>query len=385
MEVEAFVQVEAGSPVEACLGDAPLTVTDWSPSTGAWSGTGIAADGTLDPSVAPGTYVLTLENGTGSCYSTDDNTFTVHPLPSPAIAAPVELCEGDAFQATLSEPGGASVVWDFDATAPATIDSTAGAIDIELSGLATSSEGCEGTASANITVHPLPVVDAPAQDVLCDQAIPTSLNGATPNGGDWSGPGVTNPDGTFVPSLAGAGLTTLTYTYTDGFGCTNAASVDVEVVQPQEAEAGPDLSICDIDTALVLDAFAPTSGGIWSGNGVTDPAGVVDAGPLPPGDYTLTYTFGSGTCESIDTRTLVRAAPPHHQPHRLGHSTVRRRVLDLQRHRHRWATAVQLCVGAGGHRRHRNGHDHIRVDHRRSRRRLHLRGHPDGDGRQWLQ
>ena len=305
VEVEAFVQVEAGNPVEACFGNAPLTVTDWSPSTGAWSGTGIAADGTLDPSVAPGTYVLTLENGTGSCYSTDDNTFTVNPLPSPAIAAPVELCEGEAFQATLSEPSGASVTWDFDATAPATIDSTAGAIDIALSGMAISAEGCEGAASANITVHPLPVVDAPAQDVLCDQAIPTSLTGATPMDGDWSGPGVTDPDGTFVPSLAGAGITTLTYTYTDGFGCTNAATVDVEVVQPQEAEAGPDFSICDIDTALVLDAFAPTSGGIWSGNGVTDPAGVVDAGPLPPGDYTLTYTFGSGTCESIDTRTLV--------------------------------------------------------------------------------
>ena len=38
---------------------------------------------------------------------------------------------------------------------------------------------------------------------------------------------------------------------------------------------------------------------------MADPAGVVDAGPLPPGDYTLTYTFGSGTCESIDTRSLV--------------------------------------------------------------------------------
>ena len=305
VEVEAFVQVEAGSPVEACFGDAPLTVTGWSPNTGTWSGTGVAADGTLDPTLTPGTYVLTLENGTGSCYSVDDNTFTVHPLPDPGIAAPAELCEGTPFQATISEPGGASVAWDFDEAAPATIDSVAGATDIVLSGTATSSEGCERPTQSTITVHPLPAVAVPAQDVLCNQDIPTTLNGATPSGGEWSGAGVADPNGTFIPADAGTGLTTLTYTYTDGFGCTNTAEVDVEVVEPQQAEAGPDLTLCDVDTALALSDFTPVSGGSWSGQGVTDPSGLIDAGPLVPGNYTLTYTFGSGTCESVDTRILA--------------------------------------------------------------------------------
>ena len=112
--------------------------------------------------------------------------------------------------------------------------------------------------------------------------------------------------GQFLPSDAGTGESVLLYTYTDPTtGCTNRDSVEVSIVEPQEAEAGPDLSVCDIDTALTLTDFTPVNGGSWTGAGVTDPAGVLDAGPLGPGSYTLTYTFGSGTCESIDDRTLV--------------------------------------------------------------------------------
>ncbi len=304
--VEAFVQVDPGSPVEACSGAPSFAIPDWSPASATWSGTGVNTNGTVDPSQAPGTYTLTVENGSGSCFSSATNSFTVHPLPLPAISAPTELCEGDAFQATISEGGGAALSWDFDPSAPATIDSVAGNFDIALSGLATTTEGCAAPVSADITVHPLPIVDAPAQDVLCNQAIESTLSGASPAGGLWSGPGVVDgAAGTFLPSSAGTGTTVLTYTFTDGFGCVNTASVDVEVVEPQEAEAGPDLSICDIDTALVLSDFAPASGGVWSGPGVTNPSGTLDAGPLVPGDYTLTYTFGSGTCESEDNRTLV--------------------------------------------------------------------------------
>ena len=52
-------------------------------------------------------------------------------------------------------------------------------------------------------------------------------------GGVYSGTGVTD-DGngmtySFDPAAAGVGIHTLTYTFTDGNGCTNSASDDVEV------------------------------------------------------------------------------------------------------------------------------------------------------------
>ncbi|MGB0509594.1 MAG: PKD domain-containing protein [Flavobacteriales bacterium] len=304
--VEELTQVDPGLPVEACFGDPDVTMDDFAPATATWSGTGVTADGTLDPSVAPGTYTLTIENGVLSCFTSDTKTFTVHPLPEPVITGTEVLCEGDTAQLLLSEPEGATVEWTFDATAPAALDTVAGTVDMAFTGLATSAFGCEATVNRTVLVNPLPVVVAPLQDAFCNQSIPATLTGATPSGGTWSGPGVTDPTGAFLPSDAGTGESLLLYTYTDpATGCTNRDSVEVSVVEPQEAEAGPDLSVCDIDTALTLTDFTPVNGGSWTGAGVTDPTGLLDAGPLGPGSYTLTYTFGSGTCESIDDRTLV--------------------------------------------------------------------------------
>ena len=303
--VEELTQVDPGLPVEVCFGDPGFTMDDFSPASATWSGTGVTADGTLDPNTAPGTYTLTVVNGVLSCETTDDKTFTVHPLPEPVITGTTELCEGDTAQLVLSEPDGAAVEWTFDVAAPAALDTVAGAADMAFTGLATSIFGCTATVDRPVVVNPLPVVTAPDQEAFCNQAIPTALVGATPTGGNWSGPGVTDPAGTFLPSAADTGLTALIYTYTDGFGCTNRDTVEVAVVEPQEAEAGPDLTVCDIDTTLTLADFTPVTGGSWTGQGVTDPSGQLDAGPLAPGNYTLTYTFGSGTCESIDDRTLV--------------------------------------------------------------------------------
>ena len=304
--VEALTQVDPGLPVEACFGDAGFTMEDFSPASATWSGTGVSPDGTLDPSLSPGTYTLTIENGVLSCYTSDSKPFTIHPLPEPVITGTEEICEGDTAQLILSEPDGASLTWSFDAAAPTTLDTLAGVTDMTFTGLAVSAFGCESSTDRTVLVNPLPAVEAPLQDAFCNQSIPTSLQGGIPTGGDWSGPGVTDPNGTFLPSAVGTGQVTLTYTYIDPTtGCTNRDSVDVDVVEPEQAEAGPDLSVCDIDTAFALTDFSPVTGGTWSGSGVLDPGGNVDASPLAPGSYTLTYTFGSGTCESVDDRTLV--------------------------------------------------------------------------------
>jgi hypothetical protein len=62
---------------------------------------------------------------------------------------------------------------------------------------------------------------------LCDYNAPLTLTGGAPVGGTYSGPGVNA--GTFNPTTAGFGNHTLTYTFTDGNGCTNSAEADVLV------------------------------------------------------------------------------------------------------------------------------------------------------------
>ena len=78
-------------------------------------------------------------------------------------------------------------------------------------------------------------------------------------------------DGTFLPSDVGAGTYEAVYSFTDANGCLNRDTAVVEVIEPQIAEAGPDLSLCDIDTTFVLEGFSPVTASGWTG----DPA-------LPP-------------------------------------------------------------------------------------------------------
>jgi hypothetical protein len=87
--------------------------------------------------------------------------------------------------------------------------------------------------AATVTVHNLPVVSfggALEDQPLCGE--PYALTGGSPTGGSYSGPGVSN--NMFTPGLAGTGTHTITYTYTDGFGCSNSATNSIYVEQAQQ-------------------------------------------------------------------------------------------------------------------------------------------------------
>ncbi len=71
-----------------------------------------------------------------------------------------------------------------------------------------------------VTINPLPVMDCQGPyGPYCSSDAPVALGGA-PGSGIWSGPGVAGS--TFDPSQADSGPNDVTYTYTDGNGCTNA-------------------------------------------------------------------------------------------------------------------------------------------------------------------
>ncbi|NRA92400.1 MAG: subtilisin, partial [Psychroserpens sp.] len=131
------------------------------------------------------------------------------------------------------------------------------------------------SASDNVEVFGLPDVmfTAPA-DLCIDAGIQAGLGGGTPSGGVYSGSGITD-DGngmtySFDPSVAGAGLHTITYTFTDNNGCTSSASADIEVFALPTVSfiALADLCI-DAGIQAGLGGGTPT-GGVYSGTGVTD-------------------------------------------------------------------------------------------------------------------
>ncbi len=153
------------------------------------------------------------------------------------------------------------------------------------------------------TVNALPIVNAGVDVSLCNQPIANDLFAITPLNGTWSGPGITDPAGEFTPS--GNGVFEVFYSFTDGNGCFNHDSIDVTVIDATVADAGLDSTICENGSNVQLTGIP--LGGTWTGVGISA-TGVYD--PTIAGTFTMTYTFGAGTCQTIDEMDfIVNPAP----------------------------------------------------------------------------
>lgn len=88
--------------------------------------------------------------------------------------------------------------------------------------------GCENFATQDITVNAVPTVTlSPFSDVF-DYDPAFELTGGLPAGGTYSGVGVSG--GFFDPAVAGPGIHTIIYTYSDANGCEDSAEETIEVI-----------------------------------------------------------------------------------------------------------------------------------------------------------
>ncbi len=150
-----------------------------------------------------------------------------------------EYCDSDndAELNALSPPGGTSN-W----AGPATGFFTSGKLaslqiqsidpgDYNITYSYTSSLGCSSDTTKSFTIHPLPDVGFSIRSVFNVDEPPVTLSG-TPAGGIFTGRGVSSPDSTFNPEVAGiTDALGITYTYTDAKGCTNDTTATVRVVE----------------------------------------------------------------------------------------------------------------------------------------------------------
>ena len=73
-------------------------------------------------------------------------------------------------------------------------------------------------------------------------AKPFKLKGGIPLGGTYSGPGVDQITGYFNPAMAGVGLKTISYSYTNLFNCSNNATRAISVINPAPFSCGDSLT-----------------------------------------------------------------------------------------------------------------------------------------------
>ncbi|MCC6463558.1 MAG: Ig-like domain-containing protein, partial [Saprospiraceae bacterium] len=243
-------------------------------------------------------------DGSGCDLSTSTSvSWTTVPFPTPTISGEMSVCPNAMVQLTgtpgISLPALlASENWTSSDNLIAQVDNT-GKVTGVAEGIAsitytvTDNTGCSSSTMVSISVFPLPMVFAGAYEPVCTDALDIPLEG-TPPGGTFSGTGVTG--NLFDPSV---GTQIITYTATDGTGCTNSTTTTITVYPLPTVSAGTYGPVC-VDAADVTLEGTP-SGGTFSGTGVTgnffDPTA---------GTQTITYTYtDENSCTNSATTTIV--------------------------------------------------------------------------------
>ncbi len=132
---------------------------------------------------------------------------------------------------------------------------------------------------------------------------PTASGSAT---GVISGNGITS--GNFSPSTAGQGTHVITYTYTDENGCSNSATDPIIVNPLPVVSISNNLSPYCISTTPANLTLNP-SGGVLSGNGVSNNQFIPSNAGIGSHQLTYNYTDGNGCSNSTTISVQVVAIP----------------------------------------------------------------------------
>ncbi|NVK63427.1 MAG: gliding motility-associated C-terminal domain-containing protein, partial [Flavobacteriales bacterium] len=193
-------------------------------------------------------------------------------------------------------------VWDNGVTDGVSFVPPLGTTTYTVTG--TDANGCVNTDQVNVTVNPLPNVNAGPDQTVCDGAAVT-LSGSGAVTYVWDN-GVT--DGvSFVPPL---GTTTYNVTGTDANGCVSTDQVDVLVNPLPVVDAGNDQTLCEGTVTALSGSGAVTYA--WD-NGVTN--GTMFTPPVGTTTYTVTGTDANGCVNTdqvdihVDPLPLVDAGP----------------------------------------------------------------------------
>ena len=276
--------------------------------TGTWSPAAIST-------TASGTYTFTPD--AGSCASAATINITVNPLPTVTISSNTPLCVGDALNLTANTVAGGTYDWsgpngfdssDEDPVRPGVILSDGGNYTLQL----TDANGCVSQASTNVVVGNSVTPVLTAVGPFCSEnTTPVSLAANIP-GGTWSGNGVTDPNGTFVPSTAGTGTHTITYTHTQGCGGTATMNIVVDDAPPANFTADILLGCAPLTVSFTSDPGMESSEWTFGDNTTASGIGGVTHTYANPGTYTVTLTNtlnGCSTTNSVTNYITVFADP----------------------------------------------------------------------------
>lgn len=252
---------------------------------------------------AAGSYTFTWTEDNNGCTDSDDVTVVFNTLPVVSFTGlDVQYCIDQTTPVLLVGSPTGGVFSGLGISGNSFVPSIAGVGTIFITYTYTDGNGCTNTETQSVDVNGLPTVSfSGLAAAYCeDDATPYTLTGS-PAGGTFSGLGISGND--FVPSNSIAGINTITYIYTDPFGCSNSTQQQVTINKlPVVSFTGLASSYCE--NASNAPLVGSPSGGTFSGTGIIGSA--FSATAAGTGVYTITYTYTDGNgCTNSQSQTVT--------------------------------------------------------------------------------
>lgn len=263
---------------------------------------------------ANGTYSLLVS--VGICTNNTSAQVTVNPLPTPAITGNAAVCFNQPT--TFNASGGVSYTWagpnGFTGSGPSITISSANNLNTGLYVVtATDANNCSNTASAPLTVNPLPIIAAVGSTVCANQNITLSSSGG--NTFLWNGPsGFTS--GNQFPVISNASLAMAgdySVTVTDVNGCTSTSITNVKVNPIPTPTATSNSPICANQTITLSSGASTGVSYIWTGpggfNANAQNLQIKPASVSQSGSYVVTVSDNIGCAASVTVNMVVNPLP----------------------------------------------------------------------------
>ncbi len=253
------------------------------------------------------TTTYTVEDNSSGCINTATISINVNNYPTSTLSFNAPICEGQNLYLYSSTTTG-NFLWtgpngfSSSLSSPSLNNVTqtqAGIYTLQLT-----QNNCTGTFTLPVIIDtPTPVNINSAGPFCPNDGSVDLISAAEP--GVWSGTGITNTStGIFDPSAANIGNNNIVFQSNNY--CTAPASLVISIQPIGDASIIPIGNICADNPPFQLQTI--TSGGQWTGNGVTS-TGVVQPAMLGPGSYQGIYTL-AGNCGTSDILNFVINSNP---------------------------------------------------------------------------
>jgi len=329
--VNPLPTADAGADQDICEGESTqIGSAAIAGNTYSWNNGGsLSSTSVANPRANPTTtttYTVTVTETATGCTNTDQVTVTVNDVPTADFTFS-DLCEGEQTQftdaSTIASGSISSWTWDFgdgvgssSQQNPTYQYSSAGTYTVEL--IVESGLNCADTITKNVTIEPLPIADAGADQTICDRdtvqigtAATLGYSYAWDNAATLSNASISNPEA--FPSTT----TTYTVTVTDNSTTCTATDQVTITVNPLAVVDFTFNQACLGDQTQFTDASSITSGTLssWNwdfGDGIgTSTQQNPSYSYSTAGSYTVKLVVGSssGCIDSISKTVIVDTLP----------------------------------------------------------------------------